>query len=289
MCRAAWRGKGGVRPQTQSSIAVSSDRTNWAVFNCSPDIRQQIQATPALHPRDPARHGPRDTAIHSVVLTNADVDHLAGLVILREKQAFTVFATPKVINVIQANPIFNVLDPAFVKQVLIAPGETFSPAPGVEATLFPVPGKVALFMENPDAVADGTIVTDAEGEDTVGIHVRAPATGSNFFYVPGCARVSDAVADRLRGAELVLFDGTMWENEEMKAKGVGHKSGARMGHMSMNGPEGSMAAFEALNVHRKVFIHINNTNPVWDPASAARKQVDARGWTIAQDGMEIEL
>jgi len=101
--------------------------------------------------------------------------------------------------------------------------------------------------------------------------------------------VTDALADRLRGAKLVFFDGTVWENEEMIRLGVGAKTGARMGHMSMTGPHGSMAAFAPLNVERKIFVHMNNTNPVWNPASAERKEVEAAGWEIAFDGMEVTL
>ncbi len=289
VCRAAWDGNGQVRPQTQSSIAVSADGEHWVLFNCSPDLRQQVLQTKALHPREVERYGRRDSPIHSVLLTNADVDHIAGLLILREKQRFTLYGTAKVLNALADNPIFNVLDPQFVSREPLALDRPVEVAPGLEVELFAVPGKVALFLEDAARAADGSLAIGAETEDTVGVRARSLSTGSEFFYIPGCARVSDALADRLNGARLVFFDGTVWVDDEMVQHGVGAKTGQRMGHMSMNGQDGSMAAFEGLGVDRKIFIHINNTNPVLLDGSSERAEAQARGWEIAYDGMEVRL
>jgi len=281
--------EGPVLAQTQSSLAVSADGNDWVLLNCSPDIRQQIYATPILHPRDPSAHGLRDTPIRSIVLTNADVDHIAGLLILREKQAFTIHATRAVLDVLDANPIFNVLDPAFVSRSPVAFGTPFEPMPGLELELFSVPGKVALYLEGSEQAQTGDLKLDAETENTAGVRIRSTRTGVEAYYVPGCARLSDALAARLRNADLVLFDGTVWVNDEMPTIGVGAKTGARMGHMSMSGPDGSMAKLEPLGIRRKLFIHINNTNPVWDPQGPEHRQVAENGWEIARDGMEITV
>ena len=279
-----WRGNSPLTSMTQSSLAVSADGVAWALLNASPDIRQQIMATPQLQPRDPQTYGLRDTPICSVLLTNGDIDHIAGLLTLREKQRFDLITTSDIAEVLAANPIFNALDPDFVKRRVVGLETPFDLAPGVTATLFAAPGKVPLFMEGDhggDAVA-----TDVMGEQTVGVEISDGA--QTFFYIPGCARMVPALADRIRGAELVLFDGTLWQDDEMVQQGVGQKTGKRMGHMSMSGPEGSIAAFSELDVKRKVYVHMNNTNPVWRNGPE-RAEAEASGWQIGFDGMEIEL
>lgn len=277
---ATFWGRGSrLAPSTQSSLAVTVDGETWAMLNASPDIRAQIMATPQLHPRDPATHGLRDTPIGAVLVTNGDIDHIAGLLTLREKQRFSLFATPTIHDVLRANPIFDALDPAFVARREVALDAPFDLLPGLSAELFAVPGKAPLFMEGENPV------TDLMGEQTVG--VRLSGAGDDVFYIPGCARVTPALADRLRGAALVLFDGTVFHDDEMIRAGVGTKTGKRMGHIAMAGPEGSLAAFAALGVRRKVYVHMNNTNPVWRHDSAERGEVEAAGWEVGFDGMEV--
>ncbi|MCL4145743.1 UNVERIFIED_CONTAM: hypothetical protein GTU68_065833 [Idotea baltica] len=229
---------GTIPAASQSSVAFSANATDWAILNASPDIRYQIAATPSLHPT-----GPRDSPISSVVLTNGDIDHIAGLLTLREKQAFKLFTTSAIAEVLDDNPIFRALDPKFVERKIVELGDTVEIASGLSAELFSVPGKVPLYMEGDE------VDTELEGKQTVG--VRLMANDSEVFYLPGCANVTAALAKRLSDAPLVFFDGTVWENEEMIRLGVGAKTGARMGHMSMSGERGSMAAFEPLNVARK--------------------------------------
>lgn len=272
--------RGDARPLTQSSIAVTADGEHWVVLNASPDIRHQINENPALHPRTGTRHSP----ICAVVLTNGDVDHVAGLLTLRESTPFTIHASDRVLAVLAANSIFNVLNPDFVSRNEITLGAPFAPAPGLEIEAFAVPGKVALYLEDGDAGNNfGT-----EDGDTIGLAVRDSASGQEFFYIPGCAAMPDDIAGRLSGATLVLFDGTLFENEEMISRSEGIKTGQRMGHMSMSGPGGVLAAFENLGVGRRIFIHINNTNPVLLDDSPERAAVEAAGWEVAWDGMEIE-
>ena len=275
------------KPRTQSSIAVSADGERWVLFNASPDLRQQFTANPQMHPRN----GLRDTPVACVVLTNADVDHVAGLLTMRESQPYVVCASRRVLEALDANPIFTVVNPKFVERRDLKLGET-QPLVGPDGTPtglavepFAVPGKVALYLENPEAGADfGT----AEG-DTIGLHISEPASGTGFYYIPGCATIDAPLAARLKGAPLVLFDGTLFTNDEMIDAGLGVKTGQRMGHMNVSGPDGSMTAFEALNVKRRVYIHINNTNPILIDDSPERRQVEAAGWEVSYDGMEIAL
>ncbi|MBP1888044.1 pyrroloquinoline quinone biosynthesis protein PqqB [Sinorhizobium mexicanum] len=264
-----------VRPQSQSSLAVSLDGEAWAVFNASPDIRQQIEDNRLLQPRR-LRHTP----IKSVVLTNGDIDHLAGLLVLREKQPLTVFSTSSVGEIIADNPVFGVLDPDLVARRSVVIEEAFSPLPDLEARLFAVPGKVPLFLE------EGEPDLNVEGENTVGIELRAG--NERVYYIPGCAMINDALAARLRDADALFFDGTLFTDREMIATGTGRKTGRRMGHMPISGDGGSLDALEGLNIRRKVYIHINNTNPIWR-AGPERAAVENRGFEVGFDGMEIRL
>jgi pyrroloquinoline quinone biosynthesis protein B len=277
VCARAWAGDARVKPRTQASIAVSADGETWALVNCAPEILAQIRTTPALQPKNGLRRSP----IGAVLLTNADVDHVAGLLSLREGQPFRLYATPEIQAVLRANAIFDVLNESVVPRRPVRFGEAVPLAPGLEAEIFPVPGKTALWLER------GDVEVGREGEATVGVEIRAGAAG--FFYVPGCARLSPRLAERLRGAALVLFDGTLWRDDEMIHMGVGAKTGRRMGHMPISGPEGSIRALADLGVARKVFIHINNTNPILVEDSAERAEAAAAGWEVAHDGMEIRL
>ena len=270
------RSPNGIVPQSQSSLAVSSNGDDWAILNTSPDIRSQIQDNQQLHPT-----GLRISPVKSVLLTNGDIDHIAGLLILREKQAFKVFLTAAIAKVIAENPIFNALDPQFVSFHEIQLNDPFELVSRVEAELFAVPGKVPLFMEK------GDVVTDLEGEQTVG--VRLQVGSKQAWYIPGCAKLTDDLKARLQDEALVFFDGTVFNNDEMQKTKVGVKTGARMGHIAMSGSSGSLESFEKLNVQRKIYIHINNTNPVWNKASSEREAVENAGWEIGYDGMEVVL
>ena len=265
---------GGIPPQTQSSLAVSADGNHWAVLNASPDIRDQLARAPELHPI-----GLRSLPLSAVLLTNGDIDHVAGLLTLREMQPFKLFATPGIHEVLDANPIFEALNRSVVLRKTVALDEPFELVPGLSATLFAVPGKVPLYMEA------GEVQTDLVGEQTVGVELRAGA--GRIHYIPGCAMMTEALRARLAGTDVVFFDGTLWRDDEMQRAGLGEKTGKRMGHMSMSGADGSIAAFKEIRVGQKVFVHMNNTNPVHRPDSAERAQAEAAGWIIGRDGMEI--
>ncbi len=286
-CRRVRAGDPAARPRTQSSLAVSADDKHWFLLNASPDLRTQIERTPALHARGEARHSP----IQGAVLTNADVDHIAGLLNLRESQSLTVYATARGHATLSENSIFNVLNPEFVKRETLVLDDTRSlrltdgAQSGITVRTFAVPGKVALYLEDPSRGNNfGTVP-----EDTVALRIGTPIDGKHFYYLPGCATLPAELSERLAGAPLVLFDGTTWTNDEMLTTGVGVKTGQRMGHMSMSGEDGSISAFAGLGIKNKVFVHINNTNPVLIENSGQRKQAEDAGWTVAYDGMEISL
>lgn len=284
VCAAVRSGQAGA-PQTQSSIVVSADGERWVLINASPDIRQQFAATPALHPRA-VRHSP----LSAVLVTNADVDHVAGLLSLREVQPFALYATRRVHSVLDANAIFNVVNREHVPRrpvqlnesmpILDAAGEPT----GIWIETFTVPGKVALWLEDPNAERFGSVA-----EDTIGVAIRAEGSEARLFYLPGCADVPDSLKARFTAADTVLFDGTTYTEHEMAEAGVGQKSASRMGHLVMSGPQGTIARLADVPLARRLFIHINNTNPVWLPDSDARRDIVRQGWDLAFDGMELTL
>ncbi|MBO0664201.1 pyrroloquinoline quinone biosynthesis protein PqqB [Jiella sp. MQZ9-1] len=282
VCRLYWAGDGRVNARGQSSIAASADGRNWLLLNASPDLRGQILAAPRLAPAAKAEADDRRaTPIGAVLVTNGDVDHIAGLLTLREKQRFPLYGTAGVLAMIADNPVFSVLDPGFVEQRPVTVGTRFEPLPGLEAEIFSVPGKVPLFMET------GEVAIGEEGEMTVG--VRLSAHGRTAFYIPGCAHVPETLKARLDGADALLFDGTVFVDDEMKRAGVGEKTGRRMGHIPITGEGGSLTAFDGLTIGQKAYIHINNTNPILIAGSPERRAVEAAGWTVTNDGMEIAL
>ncbi len=286
-CRAVRAGAPGFSARTQSSLAVSANGRDWALLNASPDLRQQIAEAPQLAPAagDPVRASP----IKAAVLTNGDVDHIAGLLNLREAQPFAIYAARRVLGVLETNRIFDILQPSLVSRNELMLGETQALQGagadlGLSVKSFAVPGKIALYLEDKTAPNFGT-----SAGDTIGLEITETKTGKSFFYIPGCARVDDALAARLKDAALVFFDGTLWHENEMIEQGLMGKTGSRMGHVNMSGPDGSIAAFAPLGVGRKIFVHINNSNPVLDAASKERAEAQAAGWEIGVDGMEVAL
>lgn len=284
-CRAA-RAAPSLRA-TQASIAFSNDGEHWFLVNASPDLRHQIMATPQLHPAaGRLRHSP----IAGVILTNGEVDAVAGLLSLREGSPFTIHAHPRVLATLRANSIFNVLDVALVRREPVALDQAFEPrlpggaASGLEILPFAVPGKRAWYLEGEDNPAEAD-----EPGDTIGLRIADTRSGAHFYFLAACAAVMPALAQRLTGAPLVFFDGTLWRDDELVAAGLGRRTGRRMGHMAMSGADGAIAALADLGIGRKIFLHINNSNPVLRPGSAERAAAERAGWEIPTDGMEIVL
>jgi len=275
VCRLAWSGDSRVKPRTQVGVALSVDGESWVLLNASIDLRQQILATPALHPRGAGRHSP----IVAVVLTNAEVDSSAGLLALRERQPVTVFGTQATLEAIGANRMFDVVDPAVAPRRAIRLDEPFEPLPGIRLELFAVPGKVPLWLE------EGDVSTDDIGEATVCVAVEA--AGARLVYAPACAHVTEELHARIADADVLFFDGTLYADDEMIANGLGDKTGRRMGHSPVSGPGGALETLARHTNVRRILIHINNSNPILVQGSEEEAKVKAAGWEIAFDGMEV--
>ncbi|HAH09054.1 MAG TPA: pyrroloquinoline quinone biosynthesis protein PqqB [Alphaproteobacteria bacterium] len=278
---AAFRGSPAVPRLTQCSLAVSVDGERWAIFNASPDMRQQIINTKALHPNEPAL---RASPLSAVVLTGADVDAIAGLLTLRERQALSLFASSYVLGVLAQNPIFGVLNPNHVQRIAIEPGKPFEPLSGLVVTPFEVPGKPPLFAETQEGFA-----VNAAGGKALGLLFSTTDGPAKAAFIPGCGDVTADLLARLQDVALLFFDGTLFRDDELLKSGEGEKTGRRMGHMPMTGPGGSVDAFRDLRSVDKYFIHINNTNPALMRGSFERRELEAAGWRIAEDGMEFTL
>ncbi len=286
-CRRARAGDPAARPATQASIALSTEGERWVLVNASPDLRQQIEATPALHPQA----GLRSSPIRAIVLTNADVDAVAGLLHLREGTPFALYAHERVLAALAANPIFSVVNPGIVPRRELVPEDVTALADaggellGLATRGFLAPGKLPLFREG--EVAPGALDTAALEGDTLGLEFQA--NGKRLVYLANCARLTDEVVARVAGADLLFLDGTLWRDDEMVRQGAGSKTGARMGHISISGPEGAIVRLHDVPLGRKIFIHVNNTNPALLADSPERAELEAAGWRVAEDGMELEL
>jgi pyrroloquinoline quinone biosynthesis protein B len=275
VCDLAWTGDERVLARTQAGLAVSGDGNNWALLNASPDLRAQIAAHPALHPCIG-----RDSPIRAVVLTGAEVDQVAGLLNLRERQPFGIYATPETLANLGDNPMFEALARDIVARHAVELDATFALPGGLEATLFAVPGKAPLYLEG---VRDPL---DAGSGGNVGIEVTS--AGARLAFVPGAAALDAELTARLARADVVMFDGTLFTDDEMIQAGLSEKTGLRMGHMSMDGPAGSLASLASLR-NRRIYIHLNNSNPVLIAGSPERRKVEAAGWEVAHDELRIEL
>jgi pyrroloquinoline quinone biosynthesis protein B len=275
VCRLAWSGDTRVKPRTQAGLALGVDGENWLLLNASIDLRQQILATSALHPKGDGRHSP----IGAVVLTNAEVDSSAGLLALRERQPFAIFATQATLDAIGANRMFDVVDRAVAPRRAVALSEPFEPLPGIKLELFAVPGKVPLWLE------EGNVGTDEIGEETVAIAVQAAS--KRLVYAPACAHVTEDFEARIANADVLFFDGTLFADDEMIVNRLGDKTGRRMGHSPVSGPGGTLEALARHTHLRRILIHINNSNPILIEGSPEEAKVKAAGWEIAFDGMEV--
>jgi pyrroloquinoline quinone biosynthesis protein B len=276
VCRLAWAGDPRVEARTQASLAVSADNEHWALLNASPDLRAQIQANPDLHPRGDKRGSP----IGAVLLTGAEIDQTAGLLNLRERSAFTLHGTAASLAAIADNPMFSALAPDVVTRRALMPGQRFMLVSGIEAELFLVPGKVPLYLEGDDP--------DTASESAANVGVEIAAGAARLVYVPGAAAVTQAMRQRFEMADVVMFDGTMLTDDEMIRSGTGTKTGRRMGHMPLEGPEGSLTALAGLRA-RRILVHINNTNPILIDGSPERRRIESAGWEVAEDGLKVVL
>jgi pyrroloquinoline quinone biosynthesis protein B len=272
-CLLSWAGDPRARSRTQASIAVSGNDRDWILLNASPDLTAQIHATPALQPQE----GTRGSPIAAVVLTGAEVDQVAGLLSLRERQTFTIYGPERVLETVFANTLFSALNPESVRRQTVSLERPFELPGGIEARMFASPGKVPLYLEN--------MAIDRPEEFNTGLELKK--NGRSILFVPGAATVPPTMSTSASTADLIFFDGTVYTDDEMIRAGAGTKTGRRMGHMPITGEGGSVGAF---NGHAKrVYLHINNTNPILIDGSPENRAVRAAGWDVAYDGMEFSL
>ena len=272
---------------SQASIAVSNDSQHWFLVNASPDLRQQLIQTPQLHPRSGhLRHSP----IAGVILTNGEIDAVAGLLSMREGSPFTIYAHGRVLAILKSNSIFNVLGEKNVRRQPIEVDKAFEPAlpdgapSGIDILPFEVPGKGAWYLEGKAHPAG----TEGAG-DTLGLRIADRSSGKYFYFIAACARVTDELRSRLAGAPLVFFDGTVWRDDELIVAGLGDKTGQGMGHIAMAGDHGAIESLAGLDIGQKMFLHINNSNPALLRDSNERETAELAGWQIPADGTEITL
>ena len=267
--------------QTQASVAVGSRHTGYVVINASPDLRQQIVQTQQLHPDQQHLGEVRNTPIKAVIVTNADVDNIAGLLNLREKQPFDIYGPTRVLEVLKDNSIFAVLDPEFVKQQPLETNETIRPIAGAEFELFTVMGKAPLYLEDSLGFESGDLGF------TSGVEIRTEL--GKTLVISSCAQIDENLKQRIETADHLLFDGTVFEDDEMPRLGMGIKTGRRMGHLPISGADGPLIRLANCKLKSKRFFHINNSNPIWDKQSDAYHAIQSAGWDTCHDGLALTI
>ena len=283
-CREIREGKLGERPRTQESVAVSADGERWFLLNASPEIRSQIENCAPLHPR-----GPRHSPIAAIILTNGDLDHCLGLLSLRESHPIVIYATESVRRgFTEGNVLYRTLQrfPGQVTWRTLAPGRKLDLAgadgrpSGLAVEAVAAPGKPPVHLEGLAATA---------ADENIGLLVEDRGNGKRLAYFSAAGAITPSMRAAFDSADCVFFDGTFWSSDELVALGLGAKRAEDMAHLPVGGTGGSLEAIAGLRASRRIYIHINNTNPLLRPRSPERAQAAAEGWEIACDGMELSL
>jgi len=281
-CRTAREAPQRALPRTQSSVAVSADGARWFLLNASPDVREQLSRLPAAAPPpDAVRHVP----VEGVVLTDAELDHTLGMVLLREARALTLYATSAVRGVLERDSKLLPTVRAFA-DVRVCPLPLDAPVELAYRDGSPSALSVDAFTVEGDPPRFAAV---DEAGHTVGLVVQDATTRGTLAFVPGCGVLDEATLTRLAGTDLVLFDGTFWRSDELIQLGISESTAERMGHVPMSGPGGSLERLAALPSRMCVYTHINNSNPVLVEGSAEGARVRAAGVEIGRDGMTFTL
>ncbi|MDD1781572.1 pyrroloquinoline quinone biosynthesis protein PqqB [Enterovibrio sp. ZSDZ35] len=283
MCQSVRQGTSRAQPRTQSSIAVSDDGDNWVIINASPDIRQQINASPQLAKAD----GARGSGVRAVIVTDAQIDHTTGLLILREGLPLDLYCTKEVADELSSSyPILSMMThwQGGYRTTTVDP----SSAEGWQIPSVPSLRFVPIVLES-NAPPFSPYRDRPRPGDNIGLQILDTRTGASLFYAPGLAAPAPAVLSAMGKADCVMMDGTLWTDDEMIREGLGTSLGSEMGHLSVSGDDGMLALLSQFNKPRKVLIHINNTNPILDPDSPQHKAVLDAGVEVAFDGMEIHI
>jgi pyrroloquinoline quinone biosynthesis protein B len=274
-CLAVRDGSRPCRSRTQSSVAVSADYRRWFLINASPDIRAQIESFPALHPQDV-----RDSPLQAVLLTDAELDHTLGLLLLREADNLEIHATAAVHEtLLEGTSLLHTLGAYInVEWRPVATGTEVPLADGLSYLAFNAPtNKRARFG------------TGEAGESVVGYRITDERTGHTLVYLPGAQELTASVRSHLEGCTCLLFDGTCWQDDELIRLRIAGKTSRDMGHLPIGGANGSLEQLVPLPIERKIYIHINNTNPILLEDSPERRIVEEHGLEVAADGLELKI
>jgi pyrroloquinoline quinone biosynthesis protein B len=274
-CRAVRGGSRPARARTQSSVAVSADHRSWFLLNASPDLRAQFEAFHGLHPR-----GGRATPLRAVLLTDAELDHTLGLVLLREGRALELHATRAAYATLRYGTGLVAMLERYcrVDWRPVIPGEEVPLAGGLSYRAFDVPTTKRARFEG------GT-----EPGQVVGYRLTDGLSGRAAVYLPGMQQLTAAVRRELDDCACLLVDGTCWHDDELIRLGLADKTAGEMGHLAIAGPHGSLAQLAALPIERKVYIHVNNTNPILLDDAPERRMISDRGMEVAVDGLEVKV
>ncbi|HTQ75836.1 MAG TPA: pyrroloquinoline quinone biosynthesis protein PqqB [Burkholderiales bacterium] len=276
-CRDVRSGAMAAKPLTQECVAVSADAERWFLLNASPEIRSQIESFRGLYPR-----GPRHSPIAGILLTNGDLDHCLGLLSLRESHPLVIYATERVRRgFTEGNVLYRTLQrfPGQVTWRALELGREIEVG-GLAVEALPAPGKPPIHLEG-DGVSDPG--------DNIGLLVRDLKTGKRLAYFSAAAAITSAMRAALDQADCVFFDGTFWASDELIALGLGDKRAEQMAHLPVGGKDGSLRTLAGVRTPKRIYIHLNNTNPLLRPRSPERVQAEEAGWEIAYDGMEVAL
>jgi pyrroloquinoline quinone biosynthesis protein B len=282
-CRGVRSGTVAARPRTQCSVAISSDGARWFLLGASPDVRVQIESFAPLLPR----HGVRGTGIEGVLLSNADLDHTLGLLMLREGEPLVLHATVTIRQVLSGGLALAAVLASYCGLVWREPPH--EPAPlcyrdgkpsGLSYSAFPVDGKPPRYGEGRGNSLTGT---------SIGYRLVDERTGGRLLVLLTLAAFDDTITAQLQDCDALLLDGTFWSDDEMQVAGVGRLRAAEMGHLPVGGPGGSLARIAPLPIRRRIYIHLNNTNPLLLEDSPERQAVHAAGVEVGHDGLELTL
>ncbi|MDI1299987.1 pyrroloquinoline quinone biosynthesis protein PqqB [Methylotenera sp.] len=281
-CKGVRAGTIKASARTQSSIAVSADGVNWILFNASPDIKKQLDDFPAFQPARLVR----DTAISAIVITDAQIDHVTGLLTLREhNKPWEIYCTDAVKDDLTTGfPVFNIL--GYFRGInhheIVTDQSIFTipSAAGIEFTAVPLLSNAPPYSPRRDKPVPG---------DNIGMHIKDTRTGKSLFYAPGLGVAEPHVLEYMRNADCILVDGTVWTDDEMSKEGISDKRASEMGHLDQSSDGGIMSILNAMEKPRKILIHINNTNPILNEDSSQRATLNKAGIEVAYDGMDIIL
>jgi pyrroloquinoline quinone biosynthesis protein B len=280
--------RAGVLPataRTQSSVALSADGKRWYLLNASPDIRQQINVSPCLSPQT----APRGTPIQAILLTNAEIDHIAGLLSLRESQPLCLYSTQQVQQwVLESNAVFRGLFQAPTRSMwkivsTSQPQEIIGidgKSSGLRYEAFAVSGKPPAYL---------TDIVSEWHEATIGYKIIDASSGRSLVYLPAIKQIDAAVMSMLESCDCFFFDGTCWADDELVRQGLAQKTALSMGHVPISGLDGSLRQLAGLRHARKIYTHINNTNSLLIEDSPERRVVEEASWEVAFDGMDLEV